>query len=139
MTVLEKLRQWLMTFPQWDGNRMEIDYTDGVPGHTGLYPTGLQELRRREDVLGNITADCRYVFSLYRLTHGQQDNEENAQWLLALQDWVQAQSAAGLAPTFGDVPAGERLRAENGRLKSADQTGTAVYAVTLTAEFTKHY
>lgn len=140
MTDLEKLRQWLLTYPKWDaGGLLYIDYTDGVPGNSGLYPAGLEEVSRREDVLGNVTVGCRYHFALYRVTTGQADNRDNAQWLLDFQSWVRAQSQAGLAPTFGDEPAREQIRAEKGRLHKASQTGTGTYTVTLTADFVKHY
>lgn len=140
MTDLEKVRQWVLTYPQWgEGTQLHMDYTDAVPGNGGLYPTGQEEVSRREDVLGNVTVQCRYRFSLYRVTTGQEDNGANAQWLMGFQQWVQQQSAAGLAPKFGDAPEKEWIRAEKGKLGEASQTGTAVYAVTLTAEFVKYY
>lgn len=140
MTDLEKVRQWLLTYPQWDaGGLLYIDYTDAVPGNLGLYPTGLEEISHREDVLGGITVKNRYHFALYRVAARQEDNTQDALWLLEFQKWVQSQSAAGLAPTFGDEPKQERLRAEKGKLKEVSQTGTGTYVVTLTAEFVKYY
>ena len=140
MTDIEKLRQWLLTYPAWDaGGLLYIDYTDGVPGNSGLFPAGVEEVSRREDLLGNVTVGYRCRFALYRVTAGGCENGENAQWLLEFQRWVQAQSAAGLAPTFGDDPARERIRAEKGRLDRASQTGTGTYTVTLTADFVKYY
>ena len=84
-------------------------------------------------MLGNLQIVCRYRFDLYRRTAG----ENNAQWLLDFQDWVQQQSVDGQAPYFGDVPAEERLRAEKGTLKEGGQAST--YLVTLTAEFVRTY
>jgi len=139
MTDLEKLRQWLVTYPKWDEAQLHIDYTDALPGNLGLYPAGLEEVSRREDVLGGITVKNRYHFALYRVAAKQEDNEANALWLLEFQKWVQSQSTAGLAPHFGDEPKQERLRAEKGKLKEASQTGTGIYVVTLTAEFIKYY
>lgn len=139
MTDLEKMRQWLITYPKWDEGLLHIDYTDALPGNLGLFPTGLEEVSRREDVLGNIAVKNRYHFALYRVDARQENNEENALWLLDFQNWVQNQSAAGIAPHFGDEPAQERLWAEKGKLKEAAQTGTGIYAVTLTAEFVKYY
>ena len=138
MEILEKVRRWVQTFPKWE-EQLHIDYTGAVPGNAGLFPAGLEEIRRVEDVLGNVTVFCRCRFTLYRVTTGQTDNENNAQWLLAFQDWVQQQSASGLAPTFGDEPNREQIRAEKGKLKNASQTGTGIYAVELTAEFVKKY
>lgn len=140
MDDLEKLRQWVQTFPQWEeGNLLYCDYTGAVPGNTGLFPLGMEELYRKTDILGNTTARCRYRFSLYRVTTGQEDNAVNAAWLMAFQRWVQSQSAQGLAPAFGDEPARERIRAEKGRLKETSQTGTGLYTVELIAEFVKIY
>lgn len=139
MSDLEKLRQWLLTYPQWEeGGPMYIDYTDAVPG-LGLYPAGLEELSRQEDVLGNVTVKCRYHFALYRRTAAQEDKTKDAQWLLEFQRWVQQQSIMGLAPRFGDMPGAEQIRAQKGKLKEASQAGMATYAVTITADFTKIY
>ncbi|MFR7451901.1 MAG: hypothetical protein ACLUUL_07325, partial [Gemmiger sp.] len=61
----------------------------------------------------------------------------NARRLEALADWTAAQSAAGLAPRFGNAgPAAETLTAAGGLEKTGDE-GTATYAVTLTAEYTR--
>lgn len=139
MTDLDKMLQWLQTFPQWNGQKLYVDYTGADPDNCGLFPAGLEEISRREDVLGNVTVRNKYHFALYRVTTGQQEGKENAAWLLALQAWIQAQSAAGLAPVFGDVPAQERIRGEKGRLQQANQTGTGKYLMTITAEFTKIY
>ena len=138
MTALEKMVQWLKTFPLWEDD-LHIDDLGAAPSNTGLYPGGLEEVSRREDVLGNVTVVCRLHFLLYRRTARQQDNGESSRWLLQLQDWVQKQSAAGLAPVFGDDPQKERIRAEKGKLQEASQTGTGKYVVAITAEFEKQY
>jgi len=132
MTALEKLQKWLKTYPAWEDTLL-VDFTEATPGNAGLFPKGLEEIGRREDVLGNLQIVCRYRFDLYRRTAGR----NNAQWLLDFQDWVQQQSADGQAPYFGDVPGEERLRAEKGTLKEGGQEVT--YLVTLTAEFVRAY
>lgn len=134
--MLEKMIAWLKTCPVCEGT-LYVDYTDGVPGSAGLYPAGVEEISRREDVLGNVQVWYKAHFELHRITAGQQDNTENAAWLLQFQDWVRQQCRAGLAPTFGDEPAREHIRAEKGKLKTASQTGTGIYTVQLTAEYTK--
>lgn len=139
MTALEKMKNWLLSFPLWEESRLFVDYVGAAPGNAGLYPEGLEERSRKTDVLGNVTVENRLRFMVYRVTAGQQDNEKNSTWLLALQNWVQQQSANGLAPRFGDDPSRERLRAEQGKLKTAFQTGTGKYAVKLTADFIKYY
>lgn len=134
MSVLEKLMSWLQTFPQWDDG-VRIDGLEPVPGSLGLFPQGVQELGSREDILGNVQVDNRLTVVLYRITAGEDDRAEDAAWLLALQDWVQQQSLAGLTPRLGDVPHRQRIRAERGRLKEPSQTGAGRYAVTITAEY----
>ena len=92
--MLEKLRQWLETFPKWDA-ALQFDDVDAVPGSSGLYPMGLTELSRRENVLGNVMVRCRETFLLRRVA-GQ--SAENAQWLEDFQNWVMEQDALGLTP-----------------------------------------
>ncbi len=139
MTVLEKLTAWLESFPLWGEQGLCLDYLDAVPGSTGLYPEGAEQVARHVDILGTVTAVNRLRFVLYRLTDGQQDKGEHSLWLLELQKWIQGQSAAGLAPVFGDEPGREQILAQKGRLKSADQTGTGKYTVNLTVEFVTKY
>ncbi len=139
MTALEKITAWLKTFPLWNGQPLYVDYLDALPGQAGLYPEGLEQVSRHEDVLGIVTVKNRLHFVLYRCTPGQQDNREHSEWLLLLQNWIQQQSIAGLAPCFGDVPEKESICAQKGRLRSADQVGTGKYTVTLTVEFIKQY
>ena len=135
MTELEKLKNWLKTFPLWDGS-LSIDVTEAVPGGMGLYPKGLQELSRREDVLGNLTVCYRWSFALHRNQATQ--TGENARWLMELQKWAANQCRQGLAPQFGDVPAAERLRICEGSLQHRKEGGSG-YTALLTADFTKIY
>jgi len=138
MKELENVRLWLMTYPQWDGT-LEVDYSEYKPACAGLYPQGLEEIKRREDVLGNVQVECRYRFVLYRHTAGQQEGTAHAQWLLDFQNWVQQQSAVGLTPRFGDVPARERMQAVKGKWENRSQVGMSCYVVTLVADFIKIY
>lgn len=136
--MLEKIKQWLLSYPQWDGT-VYVDYTAAVPGNAGVFPRGVQELSRRQDVAGNVQTRNRVRFTVLRITPGQLDKEKQAAWLLDFQDWVQQQSISGKAPTFGDVPEKEKLTACQGMLKGISQTGTVRYAVELIAEYTKIY
>ena len=133
MTDMEKMQQWLRSCPGWE-DRLSVDVTEPAPGNAGLFCEGLEERSRQTDILGNQQILCRYRFTLYRRT-GR--DAENAVWLLEFQNWVQTQSALGLAPRFGDIPHLERLQAQKGTLKDRSQTN--LYAVTLTAEFTRIY
>ena len=136
MEKLEKLRQWLQQFPGWGDIKIQDDDLLPEPGNAGLYPKGLQERGRSQDLLGNTHISCREQFLLRFMT---EKRENAADWLRSLQDWIQQQSARGLAPTFGDIPSRERVFAEKGCLKQADQTGTCVYEVMLVADFMKVY
>lgn len=133
MTELEQLKAWLQTFPLWDGD-ICIDVTDNVPGGMGIYPKGLQELDRREDVLGNLTVRYRWSFTLHRVRAAE--TQENAHWLMELQKWAAQQCRQGLAPQFGDVPKEERLRICEGSLVRRAEGGSG-YQALLTADFTK--
>ncbi len=129
MTVLEKITAWLKTFPQWEENT-GLDGMELTPGSIGLFPQGVEEIARREDVLGNVQVTSRFTLMVYRVAAG-----DGPAWTLALQQWVNQQSAAGLAPRLGDIPEKEQIRAEQGRLSAPNQTGTKSYAVKLTAQY----
>ncbi len=137
MMALETMKNWLMTFPLWNSEELYIDYNDGIPEHCGLYCRGMEEISRKEDILGGGESVNRLYFELHRMCDHGPENGENARWLLQLQGWIGQQSMLGLAPVFGDVPNRERILAEKGRLADAKQTGTARYTVSITAEFTK--
>jgi hypothetical protein len=108
-----------------------------------LFPNGLVEVSRNYDILGNASVVNQYNFALYTVMEKAPNEDEgatdNAEWTLAFQQWVQAQSVRHLAPTFGDEPLTERMTAQNGAIYSADDDGTAVYVIQLSATFTKNY
>lgn len=140
MTDLEKLKTWLATYPGWEADKpFFVDDAAPKPGCVGLFPQGLEQVSLRRDITGGQKAACRYRFYLYRASALEENQEENARWLLDFQNWVEAQSAGGLAPRFGDVPQEERLRAEGGSLQKTGKLGSGLYALTLTAEFTRIY
>lgn len=138
MTDLEKLRQWLQTFPQWE-DEIFVDFSLDAPGNAGIFPAGVEEIARRADLLGNLQLDCRYRFTIQRKIVGQKDGGANAQWLADFQNWVLAQDAAGLGPQFGDVQGKARIQAKNGGLHAVSASGIATYTVTLIADFVKNY
>ena len=134
MTPLELMENWLRQFPQWDCGKVYIDSTDGIPGNAGLFPKGLTEVSRKQDVTGRTTSVCRITFDLIFVRAEEQ--EKNALWLLELQQWIQQES--GNAPQFGDDAQSQRIWAQQGNLRKAKQTGTVHYGVTLTVEFIKY-
>ena len=143
-TDLDKLTEWIGKYPGHDIlSQFSVDWTDQIPGNGGIFPNGMVEVSRKEDILGNATVENQYNFGLYYvLTKSPEDlqgAEANAEWLMDFQRWVQEQSVRHLAPTFGDDPLRERITAQNGTLYGADADGTAMYMVQLSVKFTKHY
>lgn len=132
MEILEKLRQFLLGFPGFDGE-LPVDFTQDGPDTSGLFPAGLTEVDRRTDLLGNM--QVRYQ-SLFTLHHRMRPGQDSAQWLLDFENWlaehtntVQIQKAkaqeasrlnsglctVNLAVTFcKDIDAKEDLYANNG-------------------------
>ena len=144
MTDLEKIRNWIETFPGYDVlSVFNIDYTNAIPSNGGIFPAGMVEISRTEDILGNVTVRNQYNFGIYYVFLKDPGNDAaakvNADWIMEFQKWVQDQSVRKLAPQFGDDPQAERISAQNGVLYEADEEGTATYMVQLAVEFTKKY
>lgn len=144
MTALERIRAWIATYPGYDIlGSFGVDYTDRIPANGGIFPSGLVEIRRTEDILGNTTVENQYNFGLYyvflKAPGDDAGAQFNAHWIMDFQMWVQEQSTRHLAPTFGDDPRTERIQAQNGVLYEADEEGTATYMVQLSVNFTKIY
>lgn len=143
-TALEKVKAFVASFPGADVlAELAIDYADRIPDTAGLFPSGLVEVRRVPDVLGNVTVVNQYNFALYTVMSKAPGDDAgatlNAEWVQAFQEWVQEQSVLGLAPTFGDDPRQERITAQNGAIYSADAEGVAVYAIQISVTFTKRF
>lgn len=140
MSALDTMRGFIESFPDFDVlSQLDIDYTDKVPNAAGLFPSGLVEVSRRHDLLGNVSVTNQYNFALYTTLEKCEGATGNAEWQMAFQEWVQEQSAKGLAPTFGDDPRTETITAQNGQLYSADEEGTALYVIQINVMFTKNY
>lgn len=145
MSDLERLKDWLNTFPgAGELAGMRIDYTDSLPGCFGVFPAGLEEAERAENLWGDVTVSCRYNFALYVVFAKAPGDDAaalvNADWVMDFQRWVQAQSVAGLAPRFGNIEQNrETIKAQNGELYEADAEGLAMYMVQLQAAFKTFY
>ena len=142
MTPLEKLRTWLMTYEGFDIlDKFQVDFTDQVPANGGVFPSGLEEIARRNDIFGNVTVENQYNFGLYYVFEKAPGDDAgatvNADWIMDFQEWVQAQSISGAAPVFGDIPRDERIIAQNGVLYDATEEGLATYMVQLSVRFKK--
>ena len=143
MTALETLKTWLATYSGYDIlDAFHVDYTDAAPSNGGVFPSGLVEVSRKSDILGNVTVTNQYNFGLYYVFTKPEDDTVstfNADWLMDFQQWVQEQSVTGAAPTFGDEPRTEKIIAQNGMLYDAGDEGTAMYMIQLSVQFKKKY
>ena len=144
MSDLQRIREWVSMYPGLDRMRdMKVDYFSQNPDNGSIDPSGLVEVSRTEDILGNITVENQYNFALYFVFLKDPDDDQsatnNADWIMDFQRWVQEQSIRKQIPTFGDDPGSETARAQNGSLFAADEEGTAVYSVQLSFNFIKIY
>lgn len=144
MTDLEKVREWLKSFPKFsDISKFKVDYTDQIPANGGIFPSGLVEISRSEDIIGNVIVENQYNFGLYYVFSKAPGDDIgaalNADWIMSFQQWVQEQSILGKAPAFGNTGEKEKAAAQNGVLYEADIEGTATYMVQLSFIFKKKY
>lgn len=144
MTALAKIRDFIKRYPGSDIFRdFHVDYTDQIPFNGGMFPSGLVEVSRKRDILGNTAVTNQYNFGLYYVFEKSPGDDvgamENADWVMDFQEWVQRQSVLREAPTFGDEPESETITAQNGVLYDADEGGTAMYMVQLSVQFMKKY
>ena len=144
MTALEKIRDFVKSYPGSDIFRdFHVDYTDQIPFNGGLFPSGLVEVSRKGDILGNTTVTNQYNCGLYYVVEEALGDDvgsmENADWVMDFQEWVQRKSVLRESPTFGDDPESETITAQNGVLYDADEEGTAMYMVQLSVKFTKKF
>lgn len=141
---LETMRRFVSSYPDFDIlGALNIDYTDRVPASAGLFPSGMVEISRVRDILGRTTVENQLNFALYAVLEKAAGEDVgatyNAEWLADFQSWVQEQSVSGSAPTFGDRPLAESIRAENGAIFAADGEGTAMYVVQISVRFIETY
>ncbi len=144
MTALEKITGFVRSYPGADIlQHFQIDFTDQIPANGGVFPSGLVEVSRKTDLMGNVTVTNQYNFGLYYVFEKAPGDGEgaaaNADWLMDFQEWVQAQSIAGAAPAFGDIPRQERVVAQNGVLYETQDEGLATYMVQLSVQFVKYF
>lgn len=143
-SALEKMRAFIFSYPYPEPlDNLLIDYTDNVPNSGGLFPSGLVEVSRTKDLLGNTTVSNQYNFALYTVLEKSPDEDYgatlNAEWQMAFQEWVQEQSVRHNAPSFGDEPRTESITAQNGAIYSAEGEGTAIYAIQISVAFTRNF
>lgn len=142
MKALEKIRDWISQYPGHNIlSQFQVDYTSALPENGGIFPGGLVENRRTEDILGNVETENQYNFALYYVfTKADGDDAGaavNADWVMDFQEWVQQKSITGDIPQFGDKTIS--IKAQNGVMYSNSDEGTAMYAVALSVVFKKKY
>lgn len=122
-TYFEQLLQWLARCPALAGIALRVDDLPPAAGTGALFPKGVEQTDRWQN-LPFVPGDTELT-------------AQTARRLLELQAWVAEQSAAGLAPQLGNAdPMQETLTAGAARLEQANDEGSAVYTVTLTAHYT---
>ncbi|MBO5317057.1 MAG: hypothetical protein J6A74_01280 [Oscillospiraceae bacterium] len=131
MQHVKALGKYLSGFPQWKEGLPAVDTTPAIPEGCGLFPRGVEVLKRQEDVTGGVQLRLRQSFLLRRTALR---TETSAGWLLALQNWALENPPRELETVFGT---NLQLRLEKGRLIRAEQSGTATYEVAVIIEYTK--
>ena len=144
MSAINKIRNWVKTYPG-AGKVLDlfVDYYSMQLDGSSIAPSGMVEISRKEDILGNLTVENQYNFKLSFVFPKAPDDDagaaENADWLLGFQEWVQAQSICRLVPVFGDDPSRETVKAQNGTNEYATIEGSGLYTVLLSVNFIKIY
>ena len=123
-TYFEQLLQWLARCPALTGIDLRVDDLPPAAGTGALFPKGVEQTDRWQNLLGQVTARQKMQLVL-RLNLPFVPGDANlsaqtARRLLELQAWVAEQT----------------LTAGAARLEQANDEGSAVYTVTLTAHYT---
>ena len=118
MTALEKITAFVRSYPKADIlQTFQVDYTDQIPANGGIFPSGLEEVSRKTDLLGNVTVTNQYNFGLYYVFEKAPGDDAGA--------------------AVNAVPRQEKLTAQNGVLYDAEDEGLATYMVQLSVQFIK--
>lgn len=142
MTPIETIKNWIATYPGHNIlSEFSVDYTDQIPANGGIFPAGLTEVSRTQDVTGDTLVQNQYNFGLYYVFEKSPGDDEgaevNADWIMDFQQWVQEQSITGNCPKFGDRTT--EIKAQNGSMYDANAEGLATYMVQLSVSFEKTY
>ena len=142
MTPIETIKNWIAAYPGHNIlSEFSVDYTDQIPANGGIFPAGLAEVSRTQDVTGDTLVQNQYNFGLYYVFEKSPGDDEgaevNADWIMDFQQWVQEQSITGQCPKFGDQTT--EIKAQNGSMYDANAEGLATYMVQLSVSFEKTY
>lgn len=111
---------------------MEMDQLGVIPDSAGLYYRGMEIIKRKEDVAGNVKTHCRHSFLLRRIFLTRQGGSV---WMEAFSRWSLAQSEASVTPVLENGTAPFWAEARGAKADWQKQTGTTVYTVRLDVEF----
>lgn len=139
MEILERLRQWLLTYPGWGGYRLTVGCTDGTPGSAGLFLTGMEELERQADLQGNSLVRNRLRLLLRRNGPPPDGQGEDSGWQLELAAWIRQQSIAGTVPQLGCIADGQRMQVKQGKLARVQGQTLAVYETELLLDYWEYW
>ena len=131
MEILEKLRQWLLSYPGWGGCSLSVGCVQTQPGTAGLYLTGIDEYDRQTDLQGNVLARNRLQL---QLRYNVAAEEEKSGWLVDMADWLRQHCSAGEMPRLGCLADGQRVCVKQGKLAQI-QGQTASYQLDFTVEY----
>ena len=129
---MEVLKTWLSTWPGWGDTQLTMGQLQLLPNRAGLFLMDRQQKSWQKDLQGNVECLLRLGFRL--LLCG-----DWSQRLPQLQNWIEEQSARGLAPVFGCRPHRERILQGQGRLEKIPLPGLPLYRLDLWVEFTKYW
>ena len=66
MGKLDTIKDWLRSWSDFsEVSNWSIDYTDAVPLAAGILPSGIQEISRTTDILGNTTVTNQLNIALH--------------------------------------------------------------------------
>ena len=144
MNPLDIILKWVSKYSGFERLQdLRVDYYSQQPDNGSVDPSGVQIISVKEDILGTKTVEMQYNFGVYFVLAKDPGDEDtavdNAAWVMDFQRWVNEQSILRLAPTFGDVPKAESVKAQNGSIMAADNEGVAIYMVQLSVNFIKIY
>ena len=79
MTDLEKIRNWLKGYPgAAPVQDLKVDYYSPDPNNGSIDPSGLIEVSRTVDIMGDVTVENQYNFALYFVLLKSPDDDTGA-------------------------------------------------------------
>ena len=133
MSDILSIYNWLGSYPNWQDKHLVLEKLGTDPGDAGLFYEGLTVQGVNADITGHRELACRYGFTLRTVMY---QLGESSQWLEELERWVTEQTLAGATPVLGKCTEPCKIWAQKAALDRGRQTGTAVFTLKLTVEYT---